>query len=240
MNLLSKESFSFMADLWDNNNKAWFDQNRKRYEEHVREPMKTLAELLRYPVSTVLPELNGKPHISRINNDIRFTPNKPPYKEHVWISFSKSSGAYADIFVAIGRNGWCAGVGIGAPKRDSLDLWRSNLLAFQDIWRRYAKKIKLGEEVKIYIDNSYKKPLYPEIPDDLRQLIQAKDVWLVEEAKLDFKHSPDVDCFRAFCMVIPIYLFMEIPADKLTSRLKQLGSVIEPPSGDVKRVWDIL
>lgn len=229
-----------MADLWENNNKGWFDHNRKRYEEHVREPMKTMAKLLRDPVSTVLPELTGKPKISRINNDIRFTPNKPPYKEHVWISFSKSSGSYADIFVAIGRNGWAAGVGIGAPKRDPLDLWRTNLLAFQDIWRRYAKKVKLGEEVKIYIDNSYKKPLYPEIPDDLRQLIQAKGVWLVEEPKPDFKHSPEVDCFRAFCKVVPIFLFMEIADGKLTSRLKQLSNEIEPPSAEVKKVWDIL
>ena len=240
MNMLSKESFNFMADLWANNSKAWFDLNRKRYEEHVHEPMKRLAESLHDPISTVLPELSAKPKMSRINNDIRFSPNKPPYKEHVWISFSKSSGCLTDIFIAIGRNGWSAGVGIGAPKRDPLDLWRCNLLAYQEIWRRYAKSIKLGTDVKIYIDNSYKKPLYPVIPDDLRELIQAKSVWLVEEAKPDFKHSPDVDCFRAFCKVIPIFLFMEIPVSELPSRLKQLGSVIEPPDKQVERVWDML
>ncbi|NQU05879.1 MAG: DUF2461 family protein, partial [Calditrichaeota bacterium] len=163
-----------------------------------------------------------------------------PYKEHVWVSFSKSSGAYADIFVAIGRNGWSAGVGIGAPKRDPLDLWRTNLLQYQDIWRRYAKAIKLGEDVKIYIDKSYKKPLYPEIPDDLAELIQAKSVWLVEEAKPDFKDSPDADCFAAFCKVVPIFLFMEVATTELPERLDQLGNAIEPPGEDVKRVWDVL
>jgi len=40
MKTLGSETFQFMADLWENNNKAWFDENRKRYESEVRKPLK--------------------------------------------------------------------------------------------------------------------------------------------------------------------------------------------------------
>ncbi|MDP8241176.1 MAG: DUF2461 domain-containing protein [Candidatus Hatepunaea meridiana] len=195
MRQISVESFKFMADLWNNNNKQWFTDNRRRYEETVRLPLKSLAEALAEPVASILPEFTGKPKMSRINNDIRFSLNKPPYKEHIWISFGKVKGSCADIFVAIGRNGWAAGCGIGAPKQEQLDGWRKNLLEHRDVWRRYAQAAGMGEKIGIYINNSYKKPLFPDIPDDLMQLVQAKSVWLVEIPKTEFNDNPERDFF---------------------------------------------
>lgn len=240
MKAISEETFKFMADLWENNNKAWFDENRKRYEEYVRKPMKTMAELLSDPVSEILPEFSGKPSISRINNDIRFTPHKPPYKEHVWISFSKGSSCLADIFVAIGRKGWAAGCGIGAPRKEPLDRWRQNLLKFQDLWRRYAEAIKLGKEVNIFINDSYKKHLFPEIPEDLKLLVQAKSVWLVEEPRWEFNDNTGNAFFSALCRFLPIFLFMEIPVYELPGRLAELGGRIKAPDKEVGKVWTVL
>lgn len=40
MNALSRETFDFMGDLWKNNSRKWFDDNRQRYEDHVRKPLK--------------------------------------------------------------------------------------------------------------------------------------------------------------------------------------------------------
>ena len=91
MSYIGNDAFKFMADLQQNNNKAWFDANRTRYEQYVRDPMKALAGALEDPVFFILPEFSGRAKVSRINNDIRFSPNKPPYKERVWISFSDDS-----------------------------------------------------------------------------------------------------------------------------------------------------
>ena len=43
---ISEESFQFMADLYESNNKEWFAENRKRYEKNVRQPIKAMAEAL--------------------------------------------------------------------------------------------------------------------------------------------------------------------------------------------------
>ncbi len=240
MQQISAETFKFMADLWVNNNKGWFDENRKRYEQHVRRPMKIIAESLAEPVAVILPEFSGKPKLSRINNDIRFTPNKPPYKEHMWISFGSRIEQGADLFSAIGRNGWATGCGIGTPKREPLDTWRKNLLEYRDVWRKYSTALGLGEKVLTYYDKFYKKSLFPDIPEDLEKLVQAKSIWIVEASKTTFKDNPEVDFFRGLCQMLPVYLFMSAPTDKLPERLLELGNRIKPPDTETGKLWKTL
>ncbi len=240
MHDISHETFSFMADLWENNNKGWFDENRKRYEQHVRLPLKKAAEALAEPVAAIIPEFDGKAKISRINNDIRFAPDKPPYKEHMWISFGASARNSAELFSAVGRNGWATGCGIGASRREPLDGWRRNLLTYRDIWREYTGALGLGVKVLTYFDKLYKKPLFPEIPEDLEQLIQAKGIWIIEAPKTSFNDNPELDLFRSLCRMLPVYLFMSSSVDLLPGRLSELGDSIEPPDDETNRLWKTL
>ena len=226
-----------MADLWKNNNRNWFDENRKRYDEHVRLPLKAMAETLSEPVSGILSDFFGKPKVSRINNDIRFSPNKPLYKEHMWVSFRDRNQRYADIFAAIGRKGWAVGCGIGAPKRDPLDEWRRNLIEYTDIWNSYVKASGIGEMIEKYIEKSYKKPLFPDIPDEVRDLVQAKGIWLVEVSRKSFNKNPEADFFRGICRMLPIYFFMVCSTTELLARLKELGKSIKPPDEETGEMW---
>ena len=238
--MLSEESFCFMADLYQNNNKQWFDANRKRYEQHVRNPIKALAEDLEDPVSLLLPEFSGKAKISRINNDIRFSPNKPLYKEHVWISFGGGTGTCSDLFAAIDRHGWTCGVGLHDPKREGMEHWRQNLLKYADLWRGYAKALGIRKAVKLFTELPYKKPLYADIPDDLMELIQSRGIWMVDASRIKFQRSEVEEFFRGLCKFLPIYLFMTIPTAELPDRLAELGSPVIAPDPDIDRLWKVL
>ena len=239
---LTTESFKFMAELWANNNKAWFEENRKRYDQHVRLPMKAMVKDLTEPVMTILPEFFGKPKVSRINNDIRFTPNKPPYKEHIWISFlsSPNEGQTADLFVGINRNGWFVGSGTGSSKREPLDTWRRNLIELQDLWRRYIYDTGYVDRFDFYYEDKYKKPLFENIPEEMTDLIQSKGVWIVEKSKSEFKDDPAKEFFRGLCRMLPIQLFMITPTSLLQERLSELQDNITPPDDDIARLWSSL
>ena len=242
MKQLSKESFKFMADLWANNSKAWFDENRKRYEEHVRLPMKAMVEALTEPVATILPEFTGKPKISRINNDIRFSLNKPPYKEHIWISFIVvlSEGQFADLFVGINRNGWFVGSGIGSQKREPLNNWRRNLIGHAGTWRRYMNQSGYAQRVEFYCENKYKKPLFDDIPADLVEIVQSRSVWIVEKSKPEFHNNPVAEFFNGLCRMLPVNLFMITPTDYLVERLHEIGATIMPPDDYTALLWSLL
>src|SRR6056300_1464554 len=81
--MITKEYFDFFAELEKNNNKEWFDKNRKRYAKHVKEPFKKLVSDLITEVSFIdsdIATLEPKNAIFRINRDIRFSNDKTPYK----------------------------------------------------------------------------------------------------------------------------------------------------------------
>lgn len=82
MAFFTKEYTNFFSNLSKNNNKAWFDENRKQYEKHVKNPFKVFVGAF---IKTV--EKSGTPLllepsecIFRINRDIRFSKDKTPYK----------------------------------------------------------------------------------------------------------------------------------------------------------------
>lgn len=77
-----KEYCRFFKELEKNNTKAWFDKNRKRYEDSVKVPFKKLVLDLVQELQLLYPhtDLSDKFSIMRINRDTRFGTDKTPYK----------------------------------------------------------------------------------------------------------------------------------------------------------------
>ena len=82
MAYFTSDFVQFFKELGGNNNKEWFDENRKRYETQVKDPFKKLIEDLITEIRKDEPELlvEAKDCIFRINRDIRFSKDKTPYK----------------------------------------------------------------------------------------------------------------------------------------------------------------
>ncbi len=86
MAFFDPDFIQFFKDLAPNNNKDWFDENRKRYETIVREPFKSFVDHMISELHKVNPkftDLTNKDCIFRINRDIRFSKDKTPYKMNV-------------------------------------------------------------------------------------------------------------------------------------------------------------
>lgn len=82
MKYFEKDFLDFFKELKKNNNKDWFDENRKRYEKVVKDPFKQLNMDLINEISKIDEPLHITPKesIFRINRDIRFSKDKTPYK----------------------------------------------------------------------------------------------------------------------------------------------------------------
>src|SRR6202171_5949572 len=101
-----KPGFQFFHGLKRDNSKAFFEANRQVYEDRVRQPMEALlAEIER----DLGPDIEVK--IFRLNRDLRFSPDKRPYKEHLgaYLSSTRSGGMYLQVsddglYMAIGSH----------------------------------------------------------------------------------------------------------------------------------------
>jgi len=86
MAFFTQDLLDFFIELAPNNNKDWFDENRKRYEKSVKEPFKDFVNHLIKKLTEIDPafsEIEAKDCIFRINRDIRFSKEKQPYKLQV-------------------------------------------------------------------------------------------------------------------------------------------------------------
>ena len=86
MTFFNQDFLQFFMDLAGNNNKDWFDQNRKRYEVNVKDAFKNFVTHIITKLAEKDPafkELEASSCIFRINRDIRFSKDKTPYKMNV-------------------------------------------------------------------------------------------------------------------------------------------------------------
>lgn len=108
MKYFSPDFLEFFKELAANNNKDWFDQNRKRYEREIREPFKAfVSDLIETVRANYEPELLIAPKdaIFRINRDIRFSKDKTPYKTNVSCLLSKKgrkNHSYPAFYLELG------------------------------------------------------------------------------------------------------------------------------------------
>ena len=75
---------SFLSELQKNNNRVWFQENKERYDG-LRQLFIQDVQKLIDRISLFDPEVSGmeaKDCLFRIYRDIRFSPNKLPYKSH--------------------------------------------------------------------------------------------------------------------------------------------------------------
>ena len=102
----SRETFEFFMAIRFNNNREFFTENRDWYLRAVREPSYALAEALAPTLRDFAPDLDYRPYrvVSRINRDIRFSNDKSPYRDCLWLSFKPAGeegktmpGFYVDV-----------------------------------------------------------------------------------------------------------------------------------------------
>jgi uncharacterized protein (TIGR02453 family) len=91
--MLQNSTIQFLKSLKKNNNKDWFDKNRKIYEQAKADYLNFVTILLNeiQGFDTSLMELQPKQCIFRLNRDVRFSKNKDPYKTNFGASFSKGA-----------------------------------------------------------------------------------------------------------------------------------------------------
>lgn len=108
MAFFQKDFLDFFIELAPNNNKDWFDANRKRYENSVKEPFKNFVNHIISKLAEENPifkDLEAKDCIFRINRDIRFSKDKQPYKlqvSAVVAPLGKKSKAVNGVYFELG------------------------------------------------------------------------------------------------------------------------------------------
>jgi uncharacterized protein (TIGR02453 family) len=87
----------FLRELDRNNERSWFEKNKQRYEDEVREPAREFIRAMVPQVEKISPHLRVDDRkvggsMMRIFRDVRFSLDKRPYKNNLGIQFRHEAG----------------------------------------------------------------------------------------------------------------------------------------------------
>ncbi|RYZ99409.1 MAG: DUF2461 domain-containing protein [Sphingobacteriaceae bacterium] len=105
--MIKKETLDFLKDITVNNNREWFAANKHRHDAARENVIEFTGELIKQ-LSKADPDVDEntdpKKCVLRIYRDIRFSPNKTPYKRNFGISImrqTKSGSRGSEYYIHI-------------------------------------------------------------------------------------------------------------------------------------------
>lgn len=174
-------TFQFFKDIEANNYKDWFEANKAIYEKEVLTPLKELATALSpmmYNIDSRI-DLRLARVVSRIYRDTRFSKNKDPYKNKMWIYFEQPTDDCAScpgFYIEFSADGYLVDMGMYKPKKKEMDNLRDKIVYDAQVFERESKKIL--ERGFIICGDEYKRPLKNELPQYFQQWIQRKSIYV--------------------------------------------------------------
>ncbi len=140
--------FTFLRELDDNNDRAWWEQNKDRYVRVIREPAKAFIADFEPRLHNLSDHFladtrtNGG-SLMRPYRDMRFGHDQAPYKTNVGIQFRHEMGkdVHAPGFYLHIEPGRCfAGVGMWNPEPKVARVIRTAIHDDPDGWARATKE----------------------------------------------------------------------------------------------------
>lgn len=129
--MVNKEIFDFLRDLKENNNREWFNDNKERYKK-INQEFHVLVNMVISKIKNFdsdLGLLDASDCTFRIYRDVRFSPDKSPYKTHMgaYIAPGGKKSTRAGYYFHLEPGGTMLAGGMWQPPADVLKNIRQNI-----------------------------------------------------------------------------------------------------------------
>ena len=153
--MLQASTLKFLKDLKKNNNKPWFDANRKAYENAKTDFVAFIDTVIEKhgKKDSSIAHLAAKDCIFRINRDVRFSKDKSPYKTNMGAYMNKDGkkGMTAGYYIHCEPGAAFGGGGLYVPPPEFLKNVRQEI---DYNWKEFHKIISNKKFKSIFGDLS--------------------------------------------------------------------------------------
>ena len=213
----SPETLEFLRNLEANNNKVWFEAHRQEYQAYLLQPLRDLVVDMGDFMLTIDPYFETTPAInktiSRIHRDIRFSRDKSPYRNTVWITFKRPRKDWKDTpayFFELSVDSYRYGMGFYSASKETMARFRERIdkkpQEFLEAVSFYSK-----QQVFEVAGDKYKRILDESKPEEIQEWYQRRNLYLVcnrkSNARLFSRELVD-DLIWGFDLVAPLYHYL--------------------------------
>lgn len=223
-----EETIRFFLDIRFHNEVPWFHAHREEYEAYIRKPFAEFIEAMTPTVMKIADDMELRPNkcLARINRDIRFTRDKSPYRDHMWMLFRRAAEdrQYAAMYwfeLSPEVVEW--GVGFWGPNRPAMDALRRRMETRPSEVLDILRRAGIPDKTLCIYGDRYKSIKPPAgMPAELAMLYPCKEIYVKRTG------TPLSECYKPelidlvsedFLRLKPLYQLLRSAADEGLTRL---------------------
>ncbi|MCL2892246.1 DUF2461 domain-containing protein [Brenneria tiliae] len=221
-NGFSQRGLTFLQQVRQYNDKAWFNEHRDIYDRQLVAPFRALVDELSLTMLQIDDHFETRPAIgktlSRIHRDTRFSHDKSRYRSQMWLTFKRTRKDWTDApvyFFEIAPDFWRYGLGYYSATRNTMELFRQTLRGNPQRFLAAASCLQHRFELE---GDSYKRPLIKEQPPELADWYNRKSFAAIctrQDMEALFSAELAATLAQGFTQLEPLYRYlMEIEAMK--------------------------
>lgn len=217
-----EETIRFFLGLRFHNDVHYFNEHKDEYKAFVQKPFFEFIAA----IAPVLEEISGdfelRPAkcLARIRRDTRFTKDKTPYRDHLWLMFKREGEPREQTVMywfelSPDRVGW--GLGFWGPNRPAMDAMRTMIEQRPSEILTALSEAGIPDEAFSLDGESYQKRKIPDtVADALKPLYLHKELYLSRRGtSLGDAYTPGIvrQCGQDYLRLKPLYLLFRKLAD---------------------------
>lgn len=220
------ETIRFFLDIRFHNDKSFMDAHRDEYVRKVRTPFFDLIEALAPTMLKIDPEFETRPQkcLSRLNRDTRFSKDKSPYRDHLWIAFRKAAmpkDGLPFFWYELRPENTTWGLGIWSENRAASDILRRRIAARPS---DYEKLLSLAQArgFRLYGAEFKRLEIPPGVPDALKSFYMKKEFYFQKDGEMSLAFSRELADRVAedFQAIAPLYAAIRGCVDEAMNALE--------------------
>lgn len=210
----SEATVAYFLNIRFNNYTGYYQQTKDVYIRDVVSPFSDFIAALAPTMQSIDPLMEVRPNkcLARIYRDTRFSKDKSPLRDHLWLTFRRG-GEPRDQSVMY----WFElqpesvewGLGFWGENRPAMDILRRRMIAMPENFERVIDSCHLENNKLMLAGADFKRLVIPEtISSTLKPWFIKKQLYIVkQEQSIDKAFSANlVDCVEEdFMAIAPLY-----------------------------------
>lgn len=223
----------FFLDLRFHNSKEFMDANRERYQKEVRAPFYAFIEALGPKMQQIDDEFEIRPAkcLSRINRDTRFSRDKSPYRDHLWVAFRQAAMDKDGLpFYWVEIRPECVnwGLGVWGENRELMDAMRRRMAARPE---DYLRVLPILQQRGFSLGGrEWKKLAAPDgLPEELIPWYMKREIYAEKQTQaVEIIHTPQIvdRIYADFEAIAPLYRILRGCVEEAMNQLDQQGGKV--------------
>jgi uncharacterized protein (TIGR02453 family) len=179
-----EEAIQFFLGLRFHNNASYFNAHKNEYEAYVKEPFFAFIRTMAPTLEMIADDFELRPEkcLARIRRDTRFTKDKTPYRDHLWLLF-KRSGEPRDgtvmYWFELSPDTVNWGLGFWGENRPAMNALRDRILTRPSDVMEALRQAQVPDHHLIVEGDVYRRFSIPdEVPESLRAYYPRKSLYI--------------------------------------------------------------